>query len=282
VTRSRVGPLALFGLVTLSFVGGCPLEKPPVTPAATVKETDLPGDRAQLLEYADRETRVETVESLQNAIKALERADASGKTYDTEWRLARAYARLCDQLEDTVRCEELSLKGVTAAREAVAADGARVEGQYYLGTTLGQYAFVKKLKAKELVPQLLEAARAAVKADERYDYAGPLRLLGSVYAQAPEPPTSVGDHDEGIKLLTRAIRLAGAYPQNHLLLADAHVINRDLDLAEREYQKVLEMQPPPGVAWANRYAKWREKAEQGLRRVNNLRRQNASERGAPF
>jgi tetratricopeptide (TPR) repeat protein len=169
-----------------------------------------------------------------------------------------------------------------AAKAAVAADPTRVEGQYYLGTSTGQYTFVKKVKAKELVPKVVEAALAAVKIDERYDYAGPLRLLGAVYSQAPEPPTSVGDHEEGPKLLARAIQLAGSYPQNHLLMADAHLENRNLDQAEREYNTVLSMKPKAESPWASRYPKWEKQAHEGLRRVSNLRRQNASDRGSPF
>ena len=107
---------------------------------------------------------------------------------------------------------------------------------------------------------------------------------------APEPPTSVGDHEEGQKLLERAIQLDNGYPQNHLLLGEAHLKEcsagrcsaRKLDAAEHEYQTVLRMQPQTQTAWAHRYPKWRDQAEQGLKRVNSLRRQTASDRGAPF
>jgi tetratricopeptide (TPR) repeat protein len=278
VSRLTWGGAALAVLV----LAGCPPSKPPVTPVATVKETDLPDDPGKLVEYADAEYRKQSVEGAQNSLKAMEKAAIKGKTYDVLWRMARAYSWLADEFEDSARVEEFSQKGIAVAREAIALDPSKVEGQYYLGTTTGQFAFVKKLQAKALVPQVLASAQLAVKADERYDYAGPLRLLGSIYAQAPEPPTSVGDHEEGVKVLARAIQLADQYPQNHLLMAEAQLINRNLDQAEREYQRVINAKIPPEVSWAHRYPKWRTQAEQGLKRVNNLRRQNATDRGSPF
>jgi tetratricopeptide (TPR) repeat protein len=278
VSRLTWGGAALAVLV----LAGCPPSKPPVTPVATVKESDLPDDAARLIEYADAEYRKQTIEGVQNALKAMEKLAAKGKTYDAMWRVARAYSWLADELDDSARVEDFSQKGIAAAKEAIALDPQKVEGQYYLGTTTGQYAFVKKLKAKDLVPQVLASAQLAVKADERYDYAGPLRLLGSIFAQAPEPPTSVGDHEEGVKVLARAILLADKYPQNHLLMAEAQLINRNLDQAEREYQKVLNAEVKPEFSWSHRYPKWRKQAEQGLKRVNNLRRQNATDRGSPF
>jgi len=266
----------------LIVLAGCPPTRPAVTPVATVKESELPDDEAKLIEYADAEYKKSTVEGVQNALKAMEKAAQKGKSYGVLWRMARAYAWLADEFDDSARVEDFSQKGMAAAKEAIALDAKKVEGQYYLGTTTGQYAFVKKLKAKDLVPQVLDAAKQAVQADERFDYAGPLRLLGSIYAQAPEPPTSVGDHEEGVKVLARAIQLADRYPQNHLLMAEAQLINRNLDMAEREFQRVINAQVQPEYSWARRYPKWRAQAEQGLKRVNNLRRQNATDRGAPF
>jgi tetratricopeptide (TPR) repeat protein len=220
---------------------------------------------------------------VQNSLKALEKVRAKQpQSYEVLWRISRDYVFLGDEYSDVARMEDFAAKGIEAAKAAVAVEPSKVEGQYYLGTSTGQYTFVKKLKAKDLVPQVVEAAQAAVKLDERYDYAGPLRLLGSVYAQAPEPPTSVGDHEEGLKLLTRAIQLAGNYPQNHLLMGDAHLINRNLDQAEREYNTVLSMEPKADTPWAHKFPKWRKQAQEGLKRVNNLRRQTASDRGSPF
>jgi tetratricopeptide (TPR) repeat protein len=270
--------------LALLLIAGCPPAKPVEhpKPLATVKDSDLPEDPAELIKFADAEYKKATPEAMENALKALSKALAKEKTsYEALWRTARVYAWLGDEYTDDARVAESSQKGIDVAKLAIAADEKRVEGQYYLATCTGQFAFVKKLKAKDLVPLILDAAKKAVSADEKFDHAGPLRLLGSVYAQAPEPPTSVGDHEEGVKLLSRAVQLSNVYPQNHLLLGDALRINDNLDQAEREYQVVLAT--PPSGKWGAREAKWKQAAEDGLKRVNNKRRQkNAGDRGAGF
>jgi hypothetical protein len=267
------------GAVLFAGLAGCPPNKGPVAPTtATVKDTELPADVPGLIKYADEQYKLSTPESVANSETALKKAYEQDKSYEVLWRLARAYAWLGDEYEDDARVELYSQKGIDFGKLAVAADAARVEGQYFLATTTGQYAYVKKLKAKDLVPQVVEAAKAAVKADEKFDHCGPLRLLGSVYAQAPEPPTSVGDHEEGIKMTARAVQHCAIYPQNHLLYADALRIIDNLDGAEAEYNAVLAAQP--AGSWAHRLAKWRKQAEDGKKRVANKRRQKASpERG---
>jgi tetratricopeptide (TPR) repeat protein len=278
VTTRGIRALTFAAVVALT---GCPPTKPAENAVtATVKDTELPNDVKGLLDYADAEYTKQTAVAMQNALKAIDKALTLAKTdYESLWRAARVYAWLGDKSEDDDRKEEYAQKGIDRAKEAVGADPGRVEGAYYLATTTGQYAYVKRIKAKDLVPQVLDAAKKAVAVDEKYDHAGPLRLLGSLYAQAPEPPTSVGDHEEGVKVLKKAVQLAGAYPQNHLLLGDALRINDQLDEAEAEYQRVLNAQPT-GL-WGHFLAKWQRQAEDGLKRVNNLRRQKtAGDRGS--
>jgi len=266
----------LGGAALLAGLAGCPPNKGAVTPVnvATVKDAELPADVPGLLKYADEEFKKATPEGVANSEAALKKAYATDKGYEVLWRLARAYAWLGDEYEDDARVELYSQKGIDFGKLAVAADAARVEGQYFLATTTGQYAYVKKLKAKDLVPLVVEAAKLAVKADEHFDHCGPLRLLGSVYAQAPEPPTSVGDHEEGIKLTGRAVQQCATYPQNHLLYGDALRLVDSLDQADIEYNAVLSAQG--SGSWSHRLPKWQKQAEDGKKHVANKRRQKSS------
>jgi hypothetical protein len=279
LARAKSGSvLALSALMTFALAG-CPAPKPPAdgAHAATVKPAELPSDPAALIQYADAEYAKQTPEAIANAVSALEKAMKTKPSFDAEWRLARAYSWLSEDATDDKEKAENATRGIDYAKQAVAAKPDRVEGHYYLGTTLGQYAYVKKLKAKNLVPQVLAEAKAAVKADEKFDHAGPLRLLGALYAQAPEPPTSVGDHEEGQSLLKRASDEASDYPQNHLLLGDAYVVNRQLDDAEKQYKEVLDA--PENPAWSRQLKRWRKQAQEGLKRVTSLRRQESTQRG---
>ena len=56
---------------------------------------------------------------------------------------------------------------------------------------------------------------------------------------------SVGDLDEGIKLLQQAVQLASDYPLNHLLYGEALLADNRRAEAEREFKQVLSA--PPGA-----------------------------------
>ncbi len=263
----------------LSLAAGCPPNKPVETPV-TVKDTELPDDPAALIKYADEQMHKQSAEGAVNALAALKKALLKEKTFEVLWRAAYASSWLSEEYQDDARKKEYAEKGSDYAKQAIALDDKRVEGHYYQGITIGQYAYVKQTEARALVPQVLEAAKKAVTANEKFDHAGPLRLLGSLYAQAPEPPTSVGDHDEGVKVLSRAVQLDPNYPQNWLLLGDAQRIAKNLDQAEEAYNRVLAAAPQG--SYAHFLPRWQKQAQDGLRKVQNLRRQKSSGREAPF
>jgi tetratricopeptide (TPR) repeat protein len=267
--------------VTLALgATGCPPAKPPVS-AATVKDAELPAEVAKLIEYADGEIKKQEASAVENAVKALDKARAAEpNNVEVMWRLARAHAWLAEEYTDEGQRADNAQKGINAGEAAVKADPNRVESQYYLGLARAEWVSVKREKAREMLPSVVEAANAAVKLNEKYDQGGPLRLLGSVYAQAPEPPVSVGDREEGVKLLQRAVSISGGHPENHLLLGDAYRMNKDLDAAEREYESVLAM----AVAgpYAHRLPKWQKQAQEGLTKVRNLRNVRRNPGGSMF
>ncbi len=116
------------------------------------------------------------------------------------------------------------------------------------------------------MPKIRDAGLKAVQLDEKFDHAGPLRLLGSVYVKAPPWPASIGDVEEGEKYLERAVKLDGDYPLNHLLFADALASDNRASDATREYNVVLAAQPQP--EWAKDLAIWQRDAKKGLQHVN--------------
>jgi len=234
---------------------------------ATVKASDLPSSVTDLIKYADDQYKLGTAEGMENSLAAIDKAlGLEPQNYETLWRGARATGWLTDEFAD--RRVAYGERGVDYADKAIAIDPKRVEGQYYKGINLGQVARAKN--GRSLVPKVLEAGKAAIAADAKFDYGGPLRLTGALLATAPEPPTSVGDREEGLKTLKQAIDVAPGYPLNHLLYADGLLKDKNFDAAEREYNTVLNAPPQP--QWATRIAKWHKEAEDGLNRVRNARR----------
>jgi hypothetical protein len=253
--------------VTL-LCAGCPRPLPPVLNAATVKDAELPEDAAELLAYADTEFKRDSIVGAENSLVAVEKAigphalTVTKGDYDSLWRAARACGWLADEFTDKKMREQFAYHGIQYAKAAVALEPKRVEGHYYLGINLGLSATTKTIGAYNMVPQVRDAAKAAVRADEKFDHAGPLRLLGSVFAKAPPWPASIGDVEEGQKHLARAVKLDGDYPHNHLLYADALAADEKLKEAAKEYNQVLSAQPAP--EYAHRFEKWKKEAASAL------------------
>ena len=262
---------------------GCPATTglPPAKTAATVSAADLPGDVPGLVKYMDQELTKRSRVGMENVLVAVDKASAlDPKSFDVAARGAKACGFLTEEFpNDKAARGRYADRGAAYARVAQAADASRVEGHYWLGINLGQLA-TTKTNGAELVPKVLEAAKEATKLDEKYDFAGPLRLLGSLYAKAPEPPVSVGDREEGVRNLERAVELYPGYPQNVLHLGDALLANDKLADAERRYNQVLNAQPDP--LWAARLDAWKKQARDGLRSVAKKRDNLNSGGSSPF
>jgi tetratricopeptide (TPR) repeat protein len=255
-----LGPLAILVLC------GCPAALPPNLREATVKPGDLPGGVPELIAFADAAHLKDSTADNENIIIAVDRGlQSDPRAFELLWRGARACAWLTEEFRDSQRRASYAQKGMDYAKRAVDINPQRVEAHYYLGINTGQSATTKTVGAYMMVPRVVKAGEAAMKLDEKFDYAGPARLIGTVYAKAPPWPASIGDIDEGIKYLGKAVQLAPEYPQNHLHYADALLADGKLNDAEREYKIVLDAQVPP--EWANRAQRWKYDATAGMKRL---------------
>jgi tetratricopeptide (TPR) repeat protein len=244
---------------------------PPVLSAATAKAVELSEDRDELLEDADTEMQKDSVVGAENSLVATEKAIGEhaltvfGKDYDALWRAARACAWLADDFSDKKTRESFAHHGIGYAKAAVALEPHRVEGHYYLGINAGLSATTKTFGAVKLVPEVRDEAKAAAKYDEAFDHAGPLRVLGSVFAKAPPWPASIGDNEEGQKWLSRAVKTAPDYPENHLLYGDALADDNKMLEAAREYKQVLDA--PCADGYPHRLTRWKKTALDSLNKI---------------
>jgi tetratricopeptide (TPR) repeat protein len=111
------------------------------------------------------------------------------------------------------------------------------------------------------------ALKRAGEIDERYDYAGPLRVLGILHLRTPAPPVSIGSPRKGLRLLQRATDLFPDYTENYLYLAEAFRDNGNLASAKIALTKVLDAKPWPSGELES--AEWRTSAEKMLRELPN-------------
>jgi len=253
-------------LAAALLVIGCRAAPPPVLHEATVNAGQLPSDPAELVKYIDDEDKKQTAEAAENEVLAVDKGlDKDPKSYELLWRGSRACAWLTEEFPNKDQRASWAEKGIRYAKRAVAVNGNRVEGHYYLGINLGQSARTKTIGAYLMVPKVVKEGQIALKIDEKFDHGGPGRLVGNVYAKAPPWPASIGDTDEGVGYLRRVVEIAPDYPQNHLHYADALFADGKYGEAAKEYKLVLDA--PPSPAWQHWIDQWKKDAQKGLQKI---------------
>jgi tetratricopeptide (TPR) repeat protein len=178
----------------------------------------------------------------------------------TELDQARECVLAAEEAGDKKARRALAECGVRHARAAVVEE--RVDGHYYLGWSLWLSASTYTFVAYKMFPQARDEALVAVKLDRRIDHAGPVRLLGRIYSEAPPWPASIGDNEHAIALLQEAVKLAPEDPENHLLLANAFKNDARVADARREYRVVLDA--APAGEFARQLPRWQDEAHRKL------------------
>lgn len=204
-------PLLLKGglLLVMIWVCACASVAETFSPAPDRGE-NLPGDLEGLLALADHLQRQSDASphELDRSLAAIESARSmkQGASYELDWRLARGSSLLGRALSNPEQRRGYIKGAIEAARRATVSAPERVEGHYFLAVALAFDA--EDSQELERIKPLAEQAARAVAIDETYDEAGPLRLLGKVYLEAPEWPTSIGDKEKAVELLGRAVERA--------------------------------------------------------------------------
>jgi hypothetical protein len=188
----------------------------------------LPDSPEELLALS-REIGVEGApyEDLMRALTALEqigrREDESVELLIRQSQILRYLIEPMTDRREAVRLarqgEEISFRVRQLAPD-------RVEGYYYLSLFLGFRARHQRSAALIILPRMEENGRRALSIDEGYDDAGPLRFMGTLLVQAPAWPHGIGDTEEGVELLERAVDLSD-YPLNQFFLGQAYLANDD-------------------------------------------------------
>ncbi|WP_031482151.1 hypothetical protein [Maridesulfovibrio frigidus] len=89
-------------------------------------------------------------------------------------------------------------------------------GHYLYAYLVGKHAELSPLSGLDLVPVLEQEALLAVKLSPEVDFAGPDRMLGELYLDAPGAPLSVGSLSKSLKHFEAAVKVAPDFYLNHL------------------------------------------------------------------
>jgi tetratricopeptide (TPR) repeat protein len=202
-----------------------------------------------------------TLVRVTHAARLLEQAArALRDDYDAQWQAAQALAFLAENETRPAFRREAAKCGVVLARRARELQFDRVEGHYWYAINVGLLADADRSYGLEAVGEMESALKRAMEVDERYDFAGPLRVLGILHLRTPAPPASIGSPRKGLRLLQRAVELFPDYPENFLYLAEALRDNDKRDEAREALVKVVESPPWPDRQFES--SKWKSEAEQ--------------------
>jgi hypothetical protein len=246
MTRTGRFTLSLF---MLGFLFGCPA-------GPQVKATDpalgadaMPTDPQQLVTLSDQQfalgsSGVETSRvALSRALSKNPDWASSKDAFNAYWRLARADSELA-AVDDKTKKAAMSEAGIAAGKKAIELEPGRVEGPYYLAQLIGYSAQINK-GDKALIAQMVGLAEQADKIDPSFDHAGPARVLGALYARAPQPPLSVGDSGKAVQLLQRAVQGDPGFPGNTVYLAEALLADEQFPAAAAAIKSARQMLSDP-------------------------------------
>jgi tetratricopeptide (TPR) repeat protein len=210
---------------------------------------DLTAEEAQKLHeegeaFYNQQPR--TLASVTNAASLLEQAaHALPDDYAVQWETAEALEFLAANETRSDLRRDTARKGIVFARRARELKPDGVEGYYWYALNVGWLADVDRAYGIDAVGEMQTALKRAIELDERYDFAGPLRVLGILHLRTPQPPASIGSPRKGLQLLQRAVELFPDYPENYLYLAEALHDTGHADEAKEALRKVLEAKPWP-------------------------------------
>ena len=187
--------------------------------------------------------------------------------YDAQWQAAQALAFLAENETRSEFRKEAAKRGIVLSRHGRDLKPDRVECIYWYAINVGLLADVDRSYGLDAVGEMEAALKRAGEIDERYDFAGPLRVLGILYLRTPAPPVSIGSPRKGLRLLQRATGMFPDYPENYLYLAEAY---RDTDRVADVRVTLAKVLDAP--AWPDRQfesAQWKAAATKLLTELPN-------------
>jgi tetratricopeptide (TPR) repeat protein len=194
-------------------------------------------------------------------------APAVADDFDVLIQSAQAAATVAENDSQPDKRRDAAKRGIVAARRARELKPDRVEGHYWYALNVGFLADVDRSYGLNAVAEMEPALKRAGEIDERYDYAGPLRVLGVLLLRTPQPPVSIGSPRKGLRLLQRAVDLLPEYPENYIYLGEALRETGRTDEAKAAWQKVLTLRAP---------ADRQSEAERWLKQAQNFLEKSAA------
>lgn len=209
--------------------------------------------------YAKRER----LENVKESVKLLKKSESN---YETLWRLSRAHFFLGQESKTTEEKLKQHQAGVEAGSEIIHLKlGRGVEVYFWLGVNWALLAPLEPpLKAFFNVKGARHSLKAAVKRDETYHGAGPLRVLARLESKTPF--ILGGSKRRARKRYMKAIETAPTNTVTRIFFAELLLELKEKEEARRQLETVLQIEPD-GV-WNFEIKRDKKLAKELLKAVN--------------
>ena len=206
-------------------------------------------DAASLIKKGDDLylARSGSLDSVKKAIEVWEKASAlDPKSEEPLYKISMGYyylGRFTDQKNDELT---LFTKGKEYGEKAVALNPNSSPSQYWVAVNIGKWGEAKGImKSLSMVKPMRDHLEKAEKADPRYFFGGPARVLGRLYFKAPSV-ISIGDKKKAEEYLRKSLQLSPDYSLTMLYLAEVLADSGKKDEAKTLCEKIQSLSPMPG------------------------------------
>ncbi len=147
---------------------------------------------------------------------------------------------LGDYASDAAEKEKIYAEGVEIGKKAVEAAPDSVAAHMWYASNMGNHGLMRGMMSSLFYLGPIEKhGKRAIELDENYFHAGPLRLMGRFYHQAPGWPVGSGDHKKALDCLEKAVKIAPDFGFNKTYLADLLIAKGKKDDAKKLLEEVL-------------------------------------------
>ncbi|MBI2877436.1 MAG: tetratricopeptide repeat protein [Candidatus Tectomicrobia bacterium] len=187
----------------------------------------------------------DNVAQLRQAISLLEDLLARNPSspYEVLWRLAKYRYYLSLRQEDASGRLRWLEAGIEAAKKAVALDGERPEGHFWLGATYGDYAELKgAFKSLRLVRTIRREFEAAWRIAPAYENGNVYLALGEMDLRLPR--LLGGNQERGMQRLEKGLEVGPTNAELKLALAGYYLRSGRKEEARRWLESILRVADP--------------------------------------